>query len=92
MTLQTFPVFKRTLKAAPYEIFQHTLAALLVRQDRCDEARPIFAEIAPPDAFGLLFRRERTAARQMLRPGTMPEAKNEGATRSRGRNALQSPG
>lgn len=70
------PCFQEALKAGPDESFKYMLGALLVRQGRYDEARPIFVEIAHPDAFGLLFRRERTAAaRRMLRPGAMQEAK-----------------
>ncbi len=45
-------------------------------QGRYDEARPLIVEVAHPDAFGLLFRRERTvAAQQMLLPGAMQGAK-----------------
>lgn len=69
------PCFRKALKAGPDESFKFTLASLLVRQGRYDEARLIFVRIAHPDAFGLLFRRERTAAaRQMLLPGAMQQA------------------
>ena len=70
------PCFQQALKAGPDESFQYTLATLLVRQGRYNEARPLFVEITHPDIFGLLFRRDRTAAaRQMLLPGAMQKAR-----------------
>ena len=52
------------------------LASLLVKQGRYAEARPLYAEIAHPDALGYLFCGVRTAeARQMLQPNGMEDAR-----------------
>lgn len=70
------PCYRKALHDGHDLDMESVLATLLVKQGRYAEARPLYNEIAHPDALGYLFCGGRTAeARQMLRPDGMEKAR-----------------